>query len=397
MQDESRTSIRMSSGGMIYDLLLRLHIQPRDDYGVSRRLAFLITLCLLPLIVLSFIEGNLYSGDRDIALLHDIEIYVRFLIALPILVLADTIIDPLIAYMILSLDRSGIISDEHKARVEQAISRVNKGKDSYWADAVILLIVVAIMLAYLTNIDELDISTQYSIWAITHTDQGATPTLAGWWFLLVSSAVLNIILFRWLWRFMLWIAFAYRVSRIPLRLQPSHPDQAGGLGILKNGGNAFALVFFAFGAILSASLAEEIIHTPMTLNGSLPVIATYIVTVIVLLTLPLLFFTRQLAIASRWGRMAYGDLGYRLSRAFDKKWADPADMSNGDNLLDTADSSVVCDYADVYGAVRDMRIIPISLRGFIEQALVLALPFLPLVFSEQSFPDLLKRILESML
>jgi len=382
---------------MIYDLLLRLHIQSADSYGISRRLVFLVTLCIAPLVILTAYEGSLYDGSLDVPLLQDVEVYVRFLVALPVLVLADTIIDPLIAYMIQSLRRSGIISEEHKPRIDQAIARVRHGKNSYIADGVILLVVVSIILSYLINIDELDISTQYTIWAITHTDQGATPTLAGWWFLLVSSAILNIILFRWLWRFLLWVGFLFRVSRIPLKLQPTHPDLTGGLGLLRNGQNAFSIIFFAFGAILAASLAEEIIHTPMTLRESLPVIVTFIVSVIVVLTLPLFFFTRQLAIASRWGRMAYGDLGYRLSRAFDRRWADPADMSNGDKLLDTADSSVVCDYADVYGAVRDMRIIPISLRGFIEQAVVLVLPFLPLVFSERSLPDLLTRIFESML
>ena len=397
MQNESGNTLRMSSGGMIYDALLRLHVQSTDSYNFSRRLIFLVTLCLAPLVILSTYEGSLYGSGLDVPLLHDVEVYVRFLVALPVLVLADAIIDPLIAYMTQSLHRSGIIDEEHKPRIDQAIARVKHGKDSYWADSVVLLIVLSIILAYLVNIDELDISTQYTIWAITHTDQGATPTLAGWWFLLVSSAILNIILIRWLWRFLLWVGFLFRVSRIPLKLQPAHPDLTGGLGILRNGENAFTIIFFAFGAILAASLAEEIIHSPMTLRESLPVIMTFIVSVIVVLTLPLLFFSRQLAIASRWGRMAYGDLGYRLSRAFDKKWADPADTSNGDKLLDTADSSVVCDYADVYGAARDMRIIPISLRGFLEQAVVLALPFLPLVFSEQSLPDLLSRILHSML
>jgi len=85
-----------------------------------------------------------------------------------------------------------------------------------------------------------------------------------------------------------------------------------------------------------------------------------------------------------------------LSRAFDEKWGNPADQTNGDELLKTADSSAVCNYAEIYSNVRSVRIIPISLRGYLEQIIVLIIPFLPLVLTEYSITDVLKRIMETL-
>ena len=209
--------------------------------------------------------------------------------------------------------------------------------------------------------------------------------------------MLQIILYRWLWRFYLWSEFLFRVSRFELKLQPTHPDLAGGLGILKNGESAFILIAIAFGALLSVGMAEDILYTDKTLFLSLPDIMVFIITAIILMTLPMFFFIKQLAMTKRWGRVVYGDLGHRLSNAFDKKWGNPADESNGDELLKTADSSAVCDYADIYGVVDGMRFMPISLKGYLLQIILLIIPFIPLILTEYSLTDILKRLVDTLI
>jgi hypothetical protein len=115
------------------------------------------------------------------------------------------------------------------------------------------------------------------------------------------------------------------------------------------------------------------------------------------MTLPMFFFTKQLAMTRRWGRVVYGDLGHRLSIAFDNKWGDKSDESNGDELLKTADSSVVCDYADIYNVVDNMRYMPISLKGYFLQLSVLAIPFIPLILTEYSLTEILKRVIDTLI
>ena len=164
---------------------------------------------------------------------------------------------------------------------------------------------------------------------------------------------------------------------------------AAGLGILKNSESAFTLIAFAFGSMLSVAVAEDILYTDITLIKSLPVVAVYIGTAIIIMTLPLFFFSKQITIVRLWGRVVYGNLGYRLSRAFDEKWGNPADQTNGD-------SSAVCDYTEIYSNVRSVQIIPTSLRDYLEQIIVLIIPFIPLVLTEYSITDVLKRIMDTL-
>jgi len=394
---EGFASFRLSTGGLIYRLLNLLRIQLPGQYSFKRRHITLITLCWLPLLLLTATEGNLFSSSIDSPFIYDIIPYVRYLIVLPLLINADLIIDQLIVSVLQSISTSGILGNDNRDKYNKAVEKLTQRKDSYIADIVILLISYGVVLSYLNNLEELSVSTTFTNWMIIHSDTGARLSNAGWWYLLVSSPVLQIILYRWFWRFYLWIEFMFRVSRIKLNLQPTHPDLAGGLGILKNSESAFILIALAFAALLSAGLAEDILYTDKTLAESLPDIIAFIITAIIIMTLPMIFFTKQLATARRWGRVVYGDLGYRLSDAFDNKWGDPSNESNGNELLKTADSSVVCDYADIYNVVDDMRLMPISLKGYFIQSAVLVMPFIPLILTEHSLRDILRRVMETMI
>jgi len=66
-------------------------------------------------------------------------------------------------------------------------------------------------------------------------------------------------------------------------------------------------------------------------------------------------------------QLSTGGLIYRLSILLHLQDTGIYDISgdSGRRYLDEPDSSTVCDYADVYGAVRDMRIAPIGLRDFL--------------------------------
>jgi hypothetical protein len=50
---------RLSTGGLFYTILTRLHIQAADRYSTRRRILVLTTLCWLPFLLLTAYEGNL--------------------------------------------------------------------------------------------------------------------------------------------------------------------------------------------------------------------------------------------------------------------------------------------------------------------------------------------------
>ena len=71
------------------------------------------------------------------------------------------------------------------------------------------------------------------------------PSLAGWWLGCVSLPLVQFLLIRWYFRLFIWTRFLWQVSRIELRLVPTHPDRAGGLGFL-------SIMSYAFGPLLLA-------------------------------------------------------------------------------------------------------------------------------------------------
>ena len=111
-------------------------------------------------------------------------------------------------------------------------------------------------------------------------------TLAGWWYILVSLPILFFFLLRWLWIFLIWSWFLFRVSRLGLELTPTHPDRAGGLGFLGWGLASFGLVLMAISAVLSGSLAYEIVHRGSSLNILKYHIIIFVVLAIVILHAP---------------------------------------------------------------------------------------------------------------
>ena len=309
----------------------------------------------------------------------------------------DVVIDTLVTTVVNSLQTSGLIPEEDKTKFQKALDDLSRRKDSFWSDAVLLALIILFIGAYYFNISELFVEVRTSSWMAIDNGKEFVFTLAGWWFQLVSTPLLQFILFRWFWRFMLWIAFMYRVSKTNLSMQVTHADLVGGLGVLRYGANAFMFLFIIFGTMVSVSIGQDISTGEHTLAEAKYFIVGYIVSSIVLSSLPVAFFSGQLVKAKRHGRQLYGLFGYRLSKAFKEKWQKHDIATTGDELLNSIDPSALADYNAVYDTVNKMRFIPISTRQFVLQAILLSLPFLPLIFIEISFTELITRLFDSLI
>ncbi len=111
----------------------------------------------------------------------------------------------------------------------------------------------------------------------------------------MSLPILVFFLLRWVWIFMLWAWFLFRVSRLDLELTPTHPDRAGGLGFLGWGLASFSLVLMAVSAVLSGSFAREILHRGSSLDSLKYHVIVFVVLAIAILHAPLLAFVGKLA------------------------------------------------------------------------------------------------------
>ncbi len=366
------------------------------DFPIPTQLLIAVTLLWLPLVVLTLVEGSFVGNAVAQPFIQDIVPQVRFLIALPLLLFADLAIDPAVGVAVHSLKRSGVIHDDQKPLYQAALAELEKGRDSIWPDVVMLVVAFSFTWLFQPGYGESAIQAADTAWLWSVVDGTVNLSTAGWWYVLISAPIFQFILFRWIWRFLIWAGFLYRISRIQLALRPTHPDFAGGLGVLGLTQQTFSIVFVAFATVMSSTIAHNILFEGDTFRDSRPEIILFIVICVALIYAPLLFFSNQMYTARRLGLSQYGALGYRLSDAFFARWITGAGSDVGAKLKDSTDSSTMADYGATFDTVRSMRFMPVTLRGALSIAAALALPFLPLYLTEFSITELLQRLADTL-
>ena len=200
------------------------------------------------------------------------------------------------------------------------------------------------------------------------------------------------LLLRWYFRIFIWTRFLWQVSRIDLKLVPTHPDRVGGLGFLGNIVYAFAPVLLAHGVLLAGLIADRIFFAGATLQQFTVEIIGGVGALVFLVLCPLMVFAGQLARAKRTGLGEYGVLAQRYVREFDAKWIrggrDPAEP-----LIGSADIQSLADLANSFEVIRTMRIVPFSKETVFQLGVVTLVPLAPLLLTMISLEELLKRLL----
>ncbi len=149
---------------------------------------------------------------------------VRFLITVPILILAESRIDRRWRTLVLEFLTSELVDEKTLPPFESVIGRTTRWRDRIPPE--VLLAVAAIFVSIFIVKSEL-LMTGISNW---HSLKSGEVSAAGRWFSLVSIPIFRFLLLRWVWRMFLWTSFLWSVSRINLFLVATHADLAAGLG-----------------------------------------------------------------------------------------------------------------------------------------------------------------------
>jgi hypothetical protein len=362
-----------------------------------RRIVVFSGVTWLPLFILTAIDNTLVGSGVEVNFLHDPVPHARYLIALPLLVIAERIIDPYLRVIVQHFDTSGVVSDDARPLYDKALHQLNRRKDAIWVDVVLFLLAFGLSWVLIPVFDLLTLEQRTSSWMLTVTGGEETYKPAGLWFAFVSIPLLQFFVYRWIWRLIIWISFMNKISRIPLVLQPAHPDRSGGLGMLSRGQSAFGIVFAAFGTMMSSTLAQEIIHEGRALTDVGWEVLAYVLICFAIITGPLCTFFSNLLDAKRQGLRAYSALGYRLTDMFNKKWIKTFSKKKGEGLITAVDPSAMADYTAVYETVSTMRLIPLNRQNVIALVLTLVAPFVPLVLTQFSLKEALQRLAQTFL
>jgi hypothetical protein len=378
-------------GGPLFQFFVRSHLSTSGLGLLHRRIIFFSLLTWLPLLLLSAVSGFALGGVQ-IPFLHDLETHVRFLVALPLLLVAERTVHQRLKLVVMQFIARGIVTAEVRPLFDACIASALRLRNSMLIEIALLVLVVTVGHSYFFDLTTVKVDT----WYIISTTPEVRFSAAGHWLAYVSLPVFQFILIRWLFRISVWVKFLWQVSRLQLYLVPTHPDRASGLGFLAGSAAAFIPFLLSQGALLSAIVGERILFEGATLPSFKAEIVIFVVFLLLLVLGPLGVFAPLLARTKRQGILTYGALASRYVVEFDKKWL-LGGAGQDEALIGSGDIQSLADLNNSFEVIRTMQIFPFGRQTVLQTAVVALLPLAPLLLTMISLEDLLKRLVGMLL
>ncbi len=375
-------------GGPIFQLFRRSHLTGSHLEFLYLRLLIITSIAWLPLLLLAPLSSSAaYNGQ--LVFLHDIEVQVRFLVALPVLIVAELIVHSRMRPIVRAFIERRIISPHDLPRFQRAIESAMRTRNSIAIEVGLLLFIYTFGLWLWQSRAAINAPTWYSM-----TGGGWHLTPAGLWYVFLSIPIFQFFLLRWYMRLFIWFRLLWHISRINLHLVSTHPDRSAGLAFLGGSAFAFAPILFAQGAMLAGVLARRVLYGGESLASFKFQIAGFVSFFVLVILGPLIMFTPQMARAKRKGLAEYGLLAERYVEKFEEKWI--RDSANSGELLGAADIQSLADLGNSYALVREMRAVPFGLNEISRLAVVTAAPLLPLLLTIFSPEELIIRVIKTL-
>jgi len=354
------------SGGPLHRLGRCLRLVRGDSNSVALGLALGIFLWAV-LIALTFIDGV----TDQVFSMTKLAGHLRLLIAIPLLFLCEAVVAPRISTFMRGLVTSKIVTPAGLPALETELERISRWRDAWMPEAVLMIAAILFSIS----------GSNLALYGTTASHAPGSVFggigLAGQWYWVVCLTLFRFLMFRWVWQLALWCHFLWRLSRLELRLVPTHPDGAGGMGYLEVVHAHFLPLVLALSVIQSASLAEGMAAGTISFDAAYPVIILILLVDAVLFLGPLFILTPMLYQCRVQGLDTYMEFAAHYVDDFDRKWLQH--VGEREQLLGTSDLQSLADLGNSINIVRNMRIAPISVRLLLEIAIAALLPMLPLL------------------
>jgi hypothetical protein len=375
-------------GGPLFQLLRRSHLSGDALELLRQRILVISLLAWLPLLVLSALEGHALGGNVAVPFLADIDVHIRFLVALPLLIIAELVVHQRMRFVVKQFLERNLIPQSVVPRFDATIASAFRLRNSLLAEV--------LLIAFVYVVGVLIIWRQYMVlatatWYAAPTAEGSKLSFAGIWYGYLSLPLFQFLLLRWYFRLFVWTRFLWQVSRIELSLVPTHPDRVGGLGFLATTVFAFTPLAVAHGALLAGLIANRIFYMGAALPEFKVEIAVIVIFLLCVVLGPLLVFAPQLAQAKRIGLREYGTLAERYVREFDAKWL-RSGAPFDEPLVGSGDIQSLADLANSFDVVRTMRLAPITRDAFLRLVAATLAPLVPLLLTMMPLDELLKTL-----
>jgi hypothetical protein len=190
-------------GGPLFQFFIRARINT-DTLGLLKRRVLVISLLIwLPLLVLSALSGEAFGGASKVPFFYDWDVHVRFLVALPLLLVAELIVHQRIRLIVQQFIARGIIPKRLRPEFEATIRSAMTLRNSMVIEVLLIVLVITAGHYLWSSQLALEAATWYALMA----EGQHRFTLAGYWYAYLSIPIFQFLLLRWYFRIFIWIRF----------------------------------------------------------------------------------------------------------------------------------------------------------------------------------------------
>lgn len=365
-------------GGSFYYLLCRIgHVRPKIRTSSAFRAVVFPLVAWLPLLLFSLWKIDGTGPITDLPFVYDFSIHIRFLLALPILILAEDMVDPGLRVVLNRFIETDIITSSDAPLFWESVNDAKRKRDSAIPEAVLIALIMFISVANVMAIVEPGQFT-WPVGLSTGVHDLAPDSL---WYALIAAPIFQFYLFRWVWRIAIWSQLLWRISKLDLQLEGSHPDRLGGLSFVNFGQGRFAPLLFAASSVISSHIGVLIAFKSAALTDFQRLIPTFVIISMALFALPLAVFTPVLLRTKRRSLFEYGIWGQAYTQNFQQKWFAKPRKGPEPVLLGTPDIQSLADLITSFDTVARMSTLLPNRKLFAIFGVAALLPMAPLLLT----------------
>jgi len=381
----NRDEVSLVRGGPFYSAQEAARLVTLDRWNLGRRVMLAIAVGWLPLVLITL----LLNPRALLGLLTDYTVNARMLIGVPLLLAGQPVMETAFRAVVRHIHDAALLTPSDTDHLRQTLVKLTRLRDSIIPE---LIIIVA---AYAHVAEIVQTQLMYARpWGLVGTGVAVHLSAAGWYYVLASQLLYQLLILISVWKWLLWCIFLFRLSKLDLQLVATHPDLHGGIGFLGISPVAIIPTVLVASTVIGATWRSEIFREHVHLV-SFKFDAVLLVAIVLIVAVgPLVLFVPKLARLRRLGILEYGTLAQLESTYFHKRWILHR-AGREEEFPASPESSTLTDYGSSYQNIEHLQPFPFDREAFIGLILAIAIPMLPVILAEIPFATVLKELLKA--